>query len=599
MRIKSTVTGNPISVFRSVMGTLSASHLSGAVIRRIKPRPIELRRNSLIRASSHTFEYVGFGPGNYSTAFPERQDRSLSLQEQLLAQSTKEDGGISIFTGMNANGDFFTGNKRVNSATGQEEVFDAPIPSAVGEDPGLGGINIGFDVLTPLEATISRSITVEGGSDNNLVSQFDGPVVFTNKITSTSSKGIEANSLFLLGNTSVARNYTVSSSIPTIAGNPGDVAYNSTPSSGGLVGWIYTSNNRWETFGRIGTNGLDPTNTIGISSGGNFVGLSTLLNFVGTGLTLTATNSAGITTLTFAANPTVAISTGSFNTLIGNVQQLNFVGAGITVYGSGTSGIATISLPIVTVGGTNPGLPYSSLQFNNNGAFGGVPFAIYNNINNTLGIANVTFTNTGYVGFGSASPVAVLDVVTSSTRALYIKSTYGSGNIVEVDNVLPDTAPFIIDASGNVGINTVTAVAALDVVGNAAVTGQVRIYESDRSNYIGLQAPILGSDYTLTLPTSIGATNNILYTTGSGSLSWISPATLVSAGLTSTDALAEGSVNQYFTTKRAQDATGALISAGIQTGITVTYDSANARINFNNTATTPYPFTTRGFSMPI
>ena len=61
----------------------------GSVVRKIKLRPIELRRHSIIRASGHTFEYVGFGPGNYSTAFPDRQDRVLSDQEELLSQSTR------------------------------------------------------------------------------------------------------------------------------------------------------------------------------------------------------------------------------------------------------------------------------------------------------------------------------------------------------------------------------------------------------------------------------------------------------------------------------------------------------------------------------
>ena len=599
LRIRSTVTGNPVTVYRGLFGTLRSSHSSGAVVRRINVRPIELRRNSLIRASAHTFEYLGYGPGNYSTAFPERQDRNISPQEELLAQSTKTDGGVAIFTAMNADGDFYTGNKKVNSATGQEEVFDAPIPTVTGEDIGVGGVNIGFDVLTPLEACISRSLRVEGGPDKNLISEFDGPVIFNNKITSNSSKGIEANSIFLQGDQTVSRKYTISNTKPTLAGNVGDVVYDSSPSSGGLLGWVYTSNNLWERFGRIGLDGLEPTNTVGVSSGGNFVGLSTLINFVGTGLTLTATNSGGITTLNFQSNPTVAISTGAFNTPVGNVQQLNFIGLGITVLGSGTSGIATISIPVVTVGGTNPGLPYNSLQYNANGIFGGVSLAIYDDINNKLDLGGVTFVPGGLLGISSSSPTSKLEIVTNNAQALYIKSTFGSGNIVEIDNVDPDTAPFIIDASGNVGINTATAISQFDVVGNAAITGEVRIYNNNRSFYAGLQSPTLTSNVSLTLPPVVGAANSILYTTGSGILNWISPSSIVALGLTSTDQITEGTSNLYFTNERAQDAVGAAINAGIKTGITVTYDDANNRINFNVTNVVDYPFTTRGFSMPI
>jgi hypothetical protein len=96
--------------------------------------PVEFRRNSILRASGHTFEYLGYGPGNYSTALPERQDRQLSSAEEFLSQSIKYDGGIVVYTGMNSDGDFYIGNKKVSSATGQEEVFDAPIPTVTGED---------------------------------------------------------------------------------------------------------------------------------------------------------------------------------------------------------------------------------------------------------------------------------------------------------------------------------------------------------------------------------------------------------------------------------------------------------------------------------
>ena len=52
-------------------------------------------------------------------------------------------------------------------------------------------------------------------------------------------------------------------------------------------------------------------------------------------------------------------------------------------------------------------------------------------------------------------------------------------------------------------------------------------------------------------------------------------------------------------TETIQDAVGSAITSGIQTGITVTYDDVNNRINFNNDIAVPYPFTTRGFNIPI
>ena len=185
MRIKTTPSSNPLSVFRGVLGTRRTTHVNNSVVRTIRVNPVEFRRNSILRASGHTVEYVGYGPGNYSNALPDRQDRQLSESEEFLSQSVKSNGGVVVYTGMNDQGDFYIGNKKVSSATGQEEVFDAPIPSVTGEEVDATGVSIGFDVLTPLEASISRSLRVEGGTDNNIVSEFDGPVIFNEKLTST------------------------------------------------------------------------------------------------------------------------------------------------------------------------------------------------------------------------------------------------------------------------------------------------------------------------------------------------------------------------------------------------------------------------------
>ena len=254
VRIKTTVVeGDSLRVFRGALGTRRQRHLNGSVARRIRAYPVELRRNSFIRASGHTFEYVGFGPGNYSTAIPSKQDRSLNVREKFLAQASKQNGGIVVYTGMNDAGEFYIGNKRVSSATGKEEVVDAPIPTVAGQDLTEGDVSVGFDVLTPLEANITRSIRVEGGPDNNVLSEFDGPVVFNEKITSTSTKGFEVSSMFIQGDQTVSRKYTVGISTPTSAGTVGDVVFNASPENGDFIGWVYTTTSEWKAFGRIDT----------------------------------------------------------------------------------------------------------------------------------------------------------------------------------------------------------------------------------------------------------------------------------------------------------------------------------------------------------
>ena len=269
VRVKTTVTSNVVSVYRGVLGTPSGAHASGTTVRRIKPLPVELRRHSIIRASGHTFEYVGYGPGNYSTAFPDRQDRQISPQEELISQSFKNDGGINFFTGMNDKGISYSGNKKLSTITGQEEIFDTPVQTITGEDiTNQTAIN----VINPIEGNFSNSIRVEGGPDNKVISKFDGPVVFTNKVTSTSSKGMEATSLFLQGDATISRKYTVGISTPTNAGNPGDIVYQATPESAGTVGWVYTSDNSWKKFGPISNSTSDFDLVVNEVSANTFIG---------------------------------------------------------------------------------------------------------------------------------------------------------------------------------------------------------------------------------------------------------------------------------------------------------------------------------------
>jgi hypothetical protein len=624
-RVKTDVTGSSVSVFRGLFGTPRETHTANSVVRRINVIPVELRRNSIIRASGHTFEYLGFGPGNYSTAFPERQDRVITPQEELIAQNSRVDGGVSIFTAMNSDGDFYTGNKKVNSATGQEEVFDTPVPTVTGEEIDDSA---GFDVQTSMEVSVSRSLRVEGGPDRNLVSEFDGPVLFNHKLTSTSENGIEATSVFIQGEEEVSRKFNISKDKPSLAGNYGDVSFNSEPTKNGFVGWAYVTQNQWEPFGFIGGNG------VGISSNGYYVGFSTLVNIETDGIILTADNDepSGVTTVRFDANPRIGISSGPLNEFVGLATQINFVGYGITLTTNFNpiGGVATVTVDtsgLIGLGGSFPGLPNFSIQHNSSGVFAGTPIFLYNPSGNNLvveGSSNNTIfkvtqtgngdsfyvedtsgdptpfviSNNGSVGIGSSVPTAQLDIVTSQ-QAINIKSTNGVGNIVRVDNTGSDTTPFIIDVNGNVGINTITAVAPLDVVGNAAVTGSVRIYESDRSNYVGLQAGSLTSNLTFTLPTGIGTAGYVLFTSGSGVLDWKSVSNqevVAGSGITVT----YSTVGSGITIATIANTGVRKIIAGV--GISISPASGTGEVTISSVDTgvaNIYPFTTRGFSIPI
>ncbi|MHA2402812.1 MAG: hypothetical protein ACXADH_07465, partial [Candidatus Kariarchaeaceae archaeon] len=167
-------------VIRGALATGISSHQSGSTLKKVEPKAIEFRRPSYVRASGHTFEYLGYGPGNYSTGLPQVQTRSLTEREDFLVQSQERSAGIVVYTAMNNRGDFFIGNQKKSSATGEETTFDTPVPTVTGEDPSR--LSAVFD-----EATVKERIVVEGGDSGQVLSQFDGPVTFNNETRFTTT----------------------------------------------------------------------------------------------------------------------------------------------------------------------------------------------------------------------------------------------------------------------------------------------------------------------------------------------------------------------------------------------------------------------------
>ena len=410
MRVKTTVTGsNPIRVFRGVLGSKATPHALNSAIKRVRIEPIELRRHSIIRASGHTFEYVGFGPGNYSTAFPDKQDRSISVDEELLAQSGKREGGINFYTGMNDKGISYSGNKRLSTITGREEIFDTPVQSFEGEDitqvPNL-------NVIEPVELIASRSISVEGGPDNKVASKINGPLVVNNKVTVNSPKGLETNNIFIQGDATVSRKYTVGIATPSLAGNPGDVVYNANPASGGYVGWIYTTDNAWRRFGSVRINeGSDDVvfDTIGIGTTGP--GDCTLKVGSGTSVFCVDANGVGIGTTA-------------------NAYKLSIVGGGVSVTGA-----------VVAAAFTGDGSGLTNLQ--NDSLF------------NTAGVGTGIFpVNLLQVGIGTTRPDQNADLtvgaVGASGTTLLVRSEARFSGIVTANDV---TVTGFSTVAGNYNIN--------------------------------------------------------------------------------------------------------------------------------------------------
>ena len=205
MRVtSSTLSGsgnNEITVIRGALGTLKENHSGGALIKKILPRAVQFHRPSYIRASGHTFEYLGYGPGNYSTGLPQVQVKTLSREEEFLSQAQETAAGIVVYTGMNNDGDFYIGNKLINSSTGKEETFDIPVPTITGQDPAR--LSVVFD-----EVIVKERILVEGGKSKTILSEFDGPVNFDKEVKINDKTTI--NGLTKLNNTVEVTNTTQS-----------------------------------------------------------------------------------------------------------------------------------------------------------------------------------------------------------------------------------------------------------------------------------------------------------------------------------------------------------------------------------------------------
>lgn len=247
LRIASDAVINTFAVNRGQFSTFAANYPTNSSVKKITVMPMEIRRHSILRASGHTFEYLGFGPGNYSTALPIKQDRLLSNDEILTSQARELDGGTVVYTGMNDRGEFYNGAKKISGTTGEEEVIDAPLSTFFGDqEDELTRRNSGiFDDLV-----IKERLTVEGGENQNQTSQFYGPVNFSNKVTSSADEGLETRDLYIKGVASQSKLFTVGIATPTTTAKGGDISYLANPDPGGYIGHVY-SDNEWRRWGMI------------------------------------------------------------------------------------------------------------------------------------------------------------------------------------------------------------------------------------------------------------------------------------------------------------------------------------------------------------
>ena len=215
------------SVIRGLLGSNAVAHEANCSVRRIKVLPVENRRYSIIRASGHTFEYVGYGPGNYSTAMPQNQGSTLDEDDQLRSQSLQTRGGLVAYTGMNDKGDFYIGRKKINAVTGEEiDTIDK-----------FDNTDVGEDFVMPTSA-IFDDLTV----NNNL---------YSNGNTDTIDLKLRGNRS---GNISKTVFVGIQETTPTTSQSQDNILFRVSHTPGGNLGWVKTDGSgseRWQEFAPI------------------------------------------------------------------------------------------------------------------------------------------------------------------------------------------------------------------------------------------------------------------------------------------------------------------------------------------------------------
>jgi hypothetical protein len=386
--------GNEITVIRGTLSTRQVSHDSGSLIRKIKPIPIEFRRPSIVRASGHTFEYLGYGPGNYSTGLPQVQSITLTEREEFLVQSQERSGGIVVYTGMNNNGDSFIGNRKTSSSTGEEVTFDNPIPTITGEDPSR--LSAVFD-----EVTVKERLVVEGGNSGTILSQFDGPVTFNKEVKFTDAVNVRSQ----LKVSSDTQSTTTANGALVVSGGVG-IAKTLNVGGNVTVSGTITGNVTGNVVGNV------TGNVTGTATNANNINISaTTSSDTTTSIVLVANQSTGNQSpfidsgLSYNAN-TNALTASTFVGTLSNLLTLNTSGTGLSGSTSyNNSGAATFT---VTSNATsaNTASTIVARDDSNNFSAGTITAALTGNATSASTAADLSFGSANQVVFKNSSNTA-------------------------------------------------------------------------------------------------------------------------------------------------------------------------------------------------
>jgi len=246
----------------------------------------------------------------------------------------------------------------------------------------------------------------------------------------------------------------------------------------------------------------------------------------GTNITITANEVDGSTTneLQTISNTSDATShTATLSNTGGSIQLVEGSGITLTTTGTGSDAIVTIAS---TGGGVSDG-DKGDITVSGSGTVWNVDnLAIANAKINDVSVSKLT---SGTVATGLAL---------TSTNSSSIKLNYNSGATgFQVDDLNSSASMFSEDGTQYVFADNTGVLIGSGTTNLEYIDGVLRYFDSDVTQYVGIQPPATGSlttSYTLTLPTTDGTPNQVLQTDGTGVLSW---ATVSGAGGVASDVI--------------------------------------------------------------
>ncbi len=243
------------------------------------------------------------------------------------------------------------------------------------------------------------------------------------------------------------------------------------------------------------------------------------------------------------------------------IEGTNFINQGILLRNKETPASSNYpALAIENFAASTTGHPFIALK--NSGGSSATPAAT--TINSSLGaLISYAHNGTNFVQGGR------LDYRLRGTPGATYAETDFSLSLGNASNGQAER--FVVKGStGNVGVGTTTPTNKLDVVGDVALSGKLRL-KSDTANYVELNAPLgLGSMQTYTFPSSMGSSGYALTTDGLGVLGWSAVATTA----TSVGGDLSGTI------ANAQIVSGAVGSTEIADLSIVNADIANSTITY-------------------